>query len=381
MTDLLPTIPTRDELVVLTDLARTLHGTGMFPRALDTPGKLMAVLLRGRELNLGPMAALAGIHVVEGKAALSAEMMLAIVRRAGHRVDFIETTDRRCTVKGHRGDQVLESTYTWEDAARFRKKEGDRWMPATETFNYRGHPAAMLRARAVSALCRMLYSDVTLGLVTPDEAEEIAAHEAQDVEVREAKVRDVTPVQPQLSEAAAMLAPLIAPPVRPGRTDSPLPPEAIYTCTDAEEARPITVKAEPILVGSSPDVTVTTATIAVTVTPKMPADVAPAPYAVPTTLEQQAMEKPSVPKETLGQSSAELRAAIRQLVAELGPGSLVEAKKAIGLAAAATPTDAERKMILAWLEDQSEIAMRDRLEQEREEDAMDNRANEEEVMA
>src|SRR3990167_5937993 len=101
-------MPTKEELTVIGELARTLLPTGMFPKSLDSAGKIAAVLLRGRELGMGPMASLASIHVIEGRASLSAEGMLALVRRAGYRIVFLETTDRICRLRGERGEQKEE---------------------------------------------------------------------------------------------------------------------------------------------------------------------------------------------------------------------------------------------------------------------------------
>src|SRR4051812_11638669 len=47
------------------------------------------VVLTGRELALPPVMSLSHVHVVEGKPTLSAEMMRALVMRAGHRIRIV----------------------------------------------------------------------------------------------------------------------------------------------------------------------------------------------------------------------------------------------------------------------------------------------------
>ena len=84
---------------------------GFVPRHLSgKPAAIAAVILTGVELGIGPMEAMRGIHVVEGKPTMSAEMMLARARRAGVRTRWLETTDRvarlAVTVPGDAEPQV-----------------------------------------------------------------------------------------------------------------------------------------------------------------------------------------------------------------------------------------------------------------------------------
>ena len=127
---------------------------GFVPRHLSgKPAAIAAVILTGVELGIGPMEAMRGIHVVEGKPTMSAEMMLARARRAGVRTRWLETTDRvarlAVTVPGDAEPQVF--AFTWEDAQRAGVAGKDNWKK---------YPSAMLRARCVSMAIRAACPEV-----------------------------------------------------------------------------------------------------------------------------------------------------------------------------------------------------------------------------
>lgn len=71
-----------------------------------------------------------------------------------------------------------------------------------------------------------------------------------------------------------------------------------------------------------------------------------------------------VPRETLADDPARLRAEIRRLSGELGPGALLESKLAIGLAANAVATPAQLDDMLRYLEERAEMEEHDRQLQE-----------------
>lgn len=114
--------------------AQTLAGASdLIPRGLfdkqtgrPSPQKILLVMETGAMLGLAPMAAIAGIDVIEGKAAISPRVALGLFRSAGHKVKIIEegtveTGDLKVTVILTRKDDPenpIEASFTPQQALR-----------------------------------------------------------------------------------------------------------------------------------------------------------------------------------------------------------------------------------------------------------------------
>src|SRR5262245_50876808 len=143
-------------------LSARIAGTSFVPKALrGDPAEVLACILPGQELGLGPMQALRMINVIEGRPAASAELMRALVNRAGHRIDVVEAKQDSVTLAGVRSDTGSRATVTWtlKDAERAGLLKNPAWSK---------YPRSMLLARATSELCRAIFSDVNTGLYTPE---------------------------------------------------------------------------------------------------------------------------------------------------------------------------------------------------------------------
>lgn len=151
--------------------------TPFVPTALRGKNEaVLACILYGAELGLGPMQSLNSIHVIEGRTAMSPELMRAMVARHGHRIDVLQNTNTVCEVKGVRADTGSTATVCWtiEDA---------KMAGLAGKNNWKTYPRAMLLARATSELCRIVFPDVIAGLsYTP---EEISSIEGVEFEVEE----------------------------------------------------------------------------------------------------------------------------------------------------------------------------------------------------
>jgi hypothetical protein len=153
-------------------LSQRISNTPFVPTALRGKNEaVLACVLYGAELGLGPMQSLNSIHVIEGRTAMSPELMRAMVARHGHRIDVIENSATSCEVKGIRSDTGSMATVRWtmEDA---------KLAGLAGKNNWKTYPRAMLLARATSELCRIVFPDVIAGLsYTPEEVSSIAGIE------------------------------------------------------------------------------------------------------------------------------------------------------------------------------------------------------------
>lgn len=144
------------------DLASKIAGTEFVGKGFrGKPASTAAAILTGRELGLGPMASLRGLQVIDGSVSMTAQMMAGKILAAGHRVEWIENTDKAAEVRITRGDGLGEAT------ARFTITDAQRAGLAGKT-NWQRYPRAMCRARALSECAGMIASDVILGLDAVD---------------------------------------------------------------------------------------------------------------------------------------------------------------------------------------------------------------------
>jgi hypothetical protein len=167
-TDLVPTGPDSTYALVphAAALAEQIASTDFAPAGLrGKPMAVMAAMLQGHELGIGAMASLSQISVINGKPCMSAQLMRALVQRAGHELWFKSKTNTRVTICGRRKDwpedRIAEVSWSMDDAKAAGLQGGQ---------NYRKYPRAMLAARATGELCRDNFADVLGGIgYTPEE--------------------------------------------------------------------------------------------------------------------------------------------------------------------------------------------------------------------
>ena len=140
MTDL--AVRTPNETAVLTnDQLSYIAATEFVPQGLR--GNLPAILAcvaTGRALGIPDITALRSIHIIDGKATYSAELMVMLVRKQGHSITG-DVSAGSATVVGTRKDNGDTMTVTWtlemaERAGLLGKQ------------NWRKYPESMLWARA-----------------------------------------------------------------------------------------------------------------------------------------------------------------------------------------------------------------------------------------
>jgi hypothetical protein len=144
--------------------ATVLVKSGFLPAHIKTPEQAVAVMLTGRELGIPTMTALRTIAVIQGKPTLAAELMAALIERdygpLALRVE--ETNDSGCVVSYWKPGWPDRKSYAFTiDQARAAGLAGsDVWKK---------YPAALLRARCISAVAKMAFQATLGGLYLPEE--------------------------------------------------------------------------------------------------------------------------------------------------------------------------------------------------------------------
>jgi hypothetical protein len=175
--------------------ANTIAAAGqMIPRGLfdnatgkPSPPKVLLVMETGAMLGLHPMAALQSINVVEGRATLSAQLIAALIRKAGNKLEIIRTGsvptgDYSVTVIGTITDTGEKFDATWDIPRAIRAGLVDSYKPnAAGVWEVRarsdkGNPKpweayaeVMPVWRAISEVSRLGFSDVTFGMYSTEE--------------------------------------------------------------------------------------------------------------------------------------------------------------------------------------------------------------------
>lgn len=177
-------------LTEVTSMAEVFAKSGLLPEALR--GKVPDVVVQimaGQELGLAPMAAIRGVHIVQGKPILSADTMVALALGSGVCEYFscVEETATSVTYETKRKGSPHPQRVTWSDddtkAAGLQLKD-----------NWRMHKKQMRRARAKAILARDVYPDVLAGCYDPDEIQ-VPAAQAQQSAPRHSDVEDAEIVE------------------------------------------------------------------------------------------------------------------------------------------------------------------------------------------
>lgn len=167
--------------------AKALVSTGFLPQSIKTPEQAIAIILTGRELGIGTMAALNTINVIQGKPTISPQLMLALIERSGQleniQIEPHNGNAIRCTMK-RRGRSPHTEYFGETEAAAMGLAGKD---------NYKKQAATMYKWRAVAACARVVFPDVILGLYLPDEMGADVDSDGEVVELPKANIRQIQP--------------------------------------------------------------------------------------------------------------------------------------------------------------------------------------------
>lgn len=125
--------------------------------------------------------------VARGKMTMSADLMGAVVRRAGHKLRLREDGDSVTATLIRADDPDYEFTVTWDKS---KAQAAGLWGSRGPWQQY---PRQMLRARAITEVCRQGASDALAGTVyTPEELESTPAQNAPQKPAQDHAQRDMT---------------------------------------------------------------------------------------------------------------------------------------------------------------------------------------------
>lgn len=175
-----------DVVADVSRLAGMIATTEFVPKGLrGSPAKVSAAILYSRELGLSPMTGLGGVHVIEGSAGISAELMRALILQAGHELVVKESSRERCEMWGRRAGQEewTKAVWTIQEAGQtqvFISKEKG-WQPLSSKGTWRSWPTELLLARTTTRLARMIFPDVIHGMRSVEELQDMTTTSEVDV--------------------------------------------------------------------------------------------------------------------------------------------------------------------------------------------------------
>lgn len=159
-----PGIPMEQDLLLL---GKAMANSGFFKDA-QRASQAIVKILAGREMGIGPAAAMTGIHIIDGKTVPGAGLIASVIKQSA-RYDFrvTELTPTTCTLTFFEGGQAVgESTFTIQDAQAAGLTNKPVW---------KAYPRNLLFARALTNGARWYAAGAFGGAVY--DAEELGGHE------------------------------------------------------------------------------------------------------------------------------------------------------------------------------------------------------------
>lgn len=206
------------------DIANLYAESTLVPEAYrNKPADIFVAVTLGQSVGISPIQSLSEINVIKGKPTMSASLIAAQVRKAGHklRIEVDETPGKECaTCTIIRRDDPDHPFVSKRDRAWAQR------MGLLNNSNYIKQPATMLKKRAITDCARDACSEALCGIdYTPDEMSDLDDVEAkveepveptqnktvdstktvgpkQNVEIIEAEVVNEPQSQPPLSRSA-----------------------------------------------------------------------------------------------------------------------------------------------------------------------------------
>lgn len=170
-------------------MASMIHKSGMAPRDMQSPEKIVTAIIAGMEIGLKPFQAVQSFAVVNGRPTIWGDAALGLVQASGFLADFEEEVDGDgdamvATCRAKRSDRkspiIRQFSVADAKAAGLWKKQG----PWTQ------YPKRMLQLRARAFCIRDGFPDVLKGIGIH---EEVADYSGPSTERAATEAQQVTP--------------------------------------------------------------------------------------------------------------------------------------------------------------------------------------------
>lgn len=193
-------------------MADSIAKSGLF--AMKTPEQALALMLISQANGQHPARACQEYSIIQGRAALSSQAMLAKFQQAGGRVKWIERTDRVAEAEfSHEAGGTLKVRWTIEQATKIGLAGKDNW---------KNYPRQMLSARVIAEGVRAILPGVILGFYAPEEVQDFAPeHDAP------------------VPEKVVIRAPMPLPAPKPPAQEPTHEPEEVEAVVVEEPAKPM----------------------------------------------------------------------------------------------------------------------------------------------
>lgn len=188
-----------ENMNALQTAAQALYASGFFGD-VKTQAQAMVKVMAGAEIGLPPFASMTGIHIVQGKPTLGANLIATLVKndpRYDYRVKAAD--NKQCILTWYEGGKpVGESSFTIDEANAAGLTGKQTW---------KAYPSDMLFARALTRGARRYASGIFGGapIYTPDE---MGVDTDEDGQIIQGEIVNVTPVTAQPQPAQPTPAPM-----------------------------------------------------------------------------------------------------------------------------------------------------------------------------
>lgn len=234
----------QDPLTFVEKMGTVFSQSGIAGVKNPAQGKVLALACIAEKMN--PFEIDKRYHLISGKLSMRPDAMLGELMNRGGKFTWLDQGDKgsaelEIEYKGNK----LKTTYSMDDAklAQLVKKDSG-WIK---------NPSAMLRARVVSKLMRMIAPDIVSGMYTPEEMEDFTDEKppkkTRSKKEVEARKKELTETEPEIIESEVIETEIVATEVPDEEVTQDAAPEtdeidhaaAIISLTEYLDTRNITL--------------------------------------------------------------------------------------------------------------------------------------------